>query len=114
LDVGREIGFWARGEYNTGEQGIAMSAEELIELLEERPFSPLRLHLADGRVREIRHPEMAIVSETNVAIGVPRDEESKVALRFTFCSIPNIVEVEPFDITEGGGSGRRSKKGRGR
>lgn len=88
-----------------------MFAEELIELLEERPFVPLRLHLADGRMREIRHPEMALVSETHVAIGVPRDDESKVALRFTFCSIPNIVEVEPFEINEAGQ--RRPKKGRG-
>ena len=92
-----------------------MFAEELLELLEERPFVPLRLHLADGRVREIRHPEMALVSETHVAIGVPRDEESKVALRFTFCSIPNIVEVEPFDVGERGRNGEKGrKKGRGR
>jgi hypothetical protein len=93
-----------------------MTPEELIELLEERPFTPLRLHLADGRVREIRHPEMALVSETNVAIGVPRDNESKVAVKFTFCSIPNIVEVEPFDFEKrtGGEGEKRPKKGRGR
>ncbi|MCI0357016.1 MAG: hypothetical protein L0211_00830 [Planctomycetaceae bacterium] len=92
-----------------------MSPEELIELLEERPFMALRLHLADGRVREIRHPEMALVSETHVAIGVPRGDESKVAQRFTFCSIPNIIEVEPFDIHERGRNGEKGrKKGRGR
>jgi len=93
-----------------------MTAEELIELLEERPFTPLRLHLADGRVREIRHPEMALVAKTHVAIGVPGDDESKVAIRMTFCSIPNIVEVEPFEIDKrsGGNGEKRPKKGRGR
>jgi hypothetical protein len=91
-----------------------MTAEHLIELLEERPFMPLRLHLADGRVREIRHPEMAIVTEGLIAIGVPRDDESKLASHFTFCSVPNIVEVEPFEIAERGPSGqKRPKKGRG-
>lgn len=91
-----------------------MTAEELIELLEERPFKPLRLHLADGRTREIRHPEMALVSETNVAIGVQGDDKSKVAVRFTFCSIPNIVEVEPFEIEpRSGGNGKRRPKSRG-
>jgi hypothetical protein len=83
-----------------------MTAEHLIELLEERPFVPLRLHLADGRIREIRHPEMALVSESLVAIGVPRDDESKIAARFTFCSVPNIVEVEPFEIAGGNGQKR--------
>lgn len=93
-----------------------MTAEELIEILEERPFRPLRLHLADGRVREIRHPEMAFVSQTLIAIGVPSDTGSKVPMRMTFCSVPNIVEVEPFEIEKpaGGNGEKRPKKGRGR
>jgi hypothetical protein len=73
-----------------------MTADELIELLEERPFQPLRLHLSDGRVREIRHPEMAIVSETLVAIGVPRNDDSRIATKITYCSLPHVVEAEPI------------------
>lgn len=93
-----------------------MTAEDLIELLEERPFKPLRLHLADGRMREIRHPEMAIVAESHIVIGIPRDDGSKVAVRTTFCSIPNIVEVEPFEFENppGGNGERKPKRGRGR
>ena len=92
-----------------------MTADELRKLLQDRPFRPLRLHLADGRTREIRHPEMALVSESLIAIGIPRDEKSKVAVRLTFCSVPNIVEVEPFDINDNGDSDKkRSKKRRGR
>jgi hypothetical protein len=90
-----------------------MTAEDLIELLEERPFKPLRLQLADGRVREIRHPEMAVVAEQSVAIGIPRDDGSKVAVRITHCSIPNIVKVEPLE-THGQSGEQRPKKGRGR
>ena len=84
-----------------------MTAEELLELLEERPFRPLRLHLADGRIREIRHPEMAFVSKSHVAIGLLVDEESRIPDRMTFCSIPNIVEIEQFDIADE--SGRTAK-----
>lgn len=73
-----------------------MKAEELIELLAERPFQPLRLHLADGRLREIRHPGMAVVSESSVAIGVPRDDTSRLATKIVHCSLVNIVEVEPI------------------
>ncbi len=90
-----------------------MTAEELIELLEERRFKPLRLHLADGRMREIRHPEMAVVSRDSVSIGVPADDGSKIALKITHCSLPNVVEVEPLEIN-GQSGGQRPKKGRGR
>jgi hypothetical protein len=36
-----------------------MTAEDLIELLEERPFRPLRLGLANGRSYNVRHSKMA-------------------------------------------------------
>jgi hypothetical protein len=93
-----------------------MTAEELIELLQERPFKPLRLHLADGRTREIRHPEMAIVAVDSVAIGVAADDQTMIATKITHCSIPNIVEIEPFEIDQRGeGNGERGpKKRRGR
>ena len=96
---------------------ISMTAEELIELLEERPFKPLRLHLADGRMREIRHPEMAVVSHDSVSIGISGDDQTKIAVKITHCSLPNVVEVEPFEIEKpstNGDGGKRPKKGRGR
>ena len=72
-----------------------MTAEDLIELLEDRPFIPLRLRLDDGRHYDIRHPAMAIVTPTIVAVGVPAKKGSKIAQRITHCSIARIVEVEP-------------------
>jgi len=51
-----------------------MISEELIELLEERPFVPLRVHLSNGRTHDIRHPELAIVGRDVAAIGVEVDE----------------------------------------
>ena len=77
-----------------------MTADELIEHLEERPFQPIELHLSDGRMREIRHPEMAIVSETLVAIGVPRYEESRIATKITNGSLSHVVEAEPIPATQ--------------
>jgi hypothetical protein len=92
-----------------------MTGDELIELLEDRPFQPLRLHLDDGRMYEIRHPEMAIVTENVVTIGIPREDKPKMALRVTHCSIPHIVEVEPFEIEKPSGNGKQPpKKRRGR
>jgi hypothetical protein len=74
-----------------------MTAEDLIELLEERPFKTLRLRLDDGRYYDIRHPEMAIVTPTIVAIGVSQGNGSRMADRVTHCSIAHIVEAEPLE-----------------
>jgi hypothetical protein len=77
-----------------------MTAEDLIELLEERPFVPLRLRLDDDRSYDIRHPEMAIVSPTLIFVGLPRNEGSKMVERVTYCSIAHIVEVEPVELAK--------------
>jgi hypothetical protein len=72
-----------------------MQPESLIELLEERPFVPLRLHLSDGRKHEIRHPEMAVVTDDVVAVGSPRSIDIPVS-DVTYCAAGHIVEVEPM------------------
>ena len=75
-----------------------MKAEELVEILSERPFTPVRLHLSNGRSHEIRHPEMAIVTESLVAIGAPaEDGNEQIAARVRLCSLPHVVEAEPIE-----------------
>lgn len=69
-----------------------MKAEDLIELLEERPFVPLRLHMSNGRTHEVRHPEMAIVGEEVVALGVQREGSDYPRIRLV--SLQHINEVE--------------------
>ena len=80
-----------------------MRQDELIEILEERPFVPLRLHLSSGREHVIHHPELAIVGDFVVAIGLPRNENSRIAGRITHCSLDHIIEVEPVDGPAGNG-----------
>jgi len=48
-----------------------MTADELLELLKERPFKPLRLHPSDGQVREIPQPNVALVAADTVLVGAP-------------------------------------------
>jgi hypothetical protein len=72
-----------------------MKPESIIELLEERPFAPLRFHLSDGRKHEIRHPEMAIVSDDLVVVSSPRAEQGQLSEYVSYCATAHIVEVEP-------------------
>jgi hypothetical protein len=73
-----------------------MKPEELIEFLAERPFVPLRLHMSNGRTHDIRHPEMAIVGEDVVALGVEREDCSLPRIRLV--SISHINEAEQLQI----------------
>jgi len=74
-----------------------MKSEELIELLSERPFIPLRVHLSNGRTHEIRHPEMAIVGRDVVALGVASEDDGLPQIRLV--SVPDINEVETISGT---------------
>ncbi len=69
-----------------------MRAEELIGIFSEQPFVPMRLHMSNGRVHEIRHPEMAIVGEEVVALGIVQDESELPRIRMV--SISHINEIE--------------------
>lgn len=73
-----------------------MKPEEFIELLEERPFVPLRLHMSNGRTHEVRHPEMAIVGEDVVAFGIEREDSDYPRIRLV--SLPHINEIEQIQL----------------
>ena len=45
-----------------------MRADELRELLDRRPFEPIRLHISSGQTVDIKHPEMAFVTQS---LGAP-------------------------------------------
>ncbi len=48
-----------------------MRPEDIRDFLQRKPFQPFRLTLTDGRTYEVRHPEMAMVGRSSVAIGLP-------------------------------------------
>jgi hypothetical protein len=74
-----------------------MLREELTEMLEERPFNPLVLHMSNGRTHEIRHPENAIIGDYHVGLLVVR--EGKELIRVV--SLPHVNEVEPLPVENG-------------
>jgi hypothetical protein len=41
------------------------------EWLKRQPFQPFRVHVADGRVYDVRHPRTNLLAQKFVKIGVP-------------------------------------------
>jgi hypothetical protein len=76
-----------------------MRPEDIRGFLQQKPFQPFRLTLTDGRTFEIRHPEMAMVGRSSVAIGIPATEESQPVFdRLVTVSLLHIMQIEPCEM----------------
>jgi hypothetical protein len=67
--------------------GDAMTANQMIELMNRSPFVPLEIHLNDGRSIKVEHP-YEIATKPNSAICIVYDGELA-----RFVSFRNITEV---------------------
>lgn len=75
-----------------------MRPEEIERLLRRRPFVPIRLHLTDGTIYDVRHPEMALLTRSTVDIGFSEQQGSTIADRVIYCALVHVVRVENLDI----------------
>ena len=76
-----------------------MGMQDLIDMLRVRPFVPFRLYATDGRTRDVRHPDQALVLRSVVVLpilsvdGVPERQES--------LSLVHIVRAEQLSSPVG-------------
>ena len=84
-----------------------MTKSELIEMLAERPFTPMIIHMSNGRMHEVRHPENAIVGDFHVALLAMRDGEEVIRV----ISLPHVNEVERM-AAESNGKKKRTRRKR--
>lgn len=47
-----------------------MRAHEILKHMRRQPFTPFRVHITDGASHEVRHPEMIVVTRTEIAIAL--------------------------------------------
>ena len=74
-----------------------MRPDDLVGLLRKRPFEPFRLHLSDGTVYDIRHPELAMVGRSTVLIFTPAAGHPGVFERYDTASLLHVVRLEPIE-----------------
>jgi hypothetical protein len=73
-----------------------MTGQTFKELLARRPFQPVRLVLSSGQACEIRHPEMALLTRTDILIGTNLAEDG-VPAEFKICSLLHLTAIEPIE-----------------
>jgi hypothetical protein len=52
-------------------ENVRLLRKQLLELVGQRPVQPFRIHLTDGRAFEVRFPNMTLVMNTFVHVGIP-------------------------------------------
>ena len=69
-----------------------MTVQDSKKLLAQRPFEPFRLVMSSGEKYEVRHPEVAMLTRSNMLVGI--DVEDGVAASFEICSLLHVATVE--------------------
>lgn len=72
-----------------------MTVQTFRELLSRRPFEPFRLVMSSGQSYDVRHPEMALLTRSDMLIGVEPGEDD-VPTEFRICSLLHVATVEPL------------------
>ena len=73
-----------------------MTLQTFRELLSQQPFKPFRLVMSSGETYEVRHPEMAWLTRTDILVGIDQTDEG-VPAEFRICSLLHVATIEPLD-----------------
>jgi hypothetical protein len=74
-----------------------MNQQDILEMLRHRPFQPFRIHVTDGTVYEIRHPEMMVVDWSKALVFFPPNDMPLPAIEhYEVVSLSHMTRLEPL------------------
>jgi hypothetical protein len=76
-----------------------MTVQTFRELLTQQPFRPFRLVMSSGQTYEVRHPEMAMLTRTDLLVGIGEMDDG-VPAEFKICSLLHVSAIEPLNGSE--------------
>ncbi len=78
-----------------------MTVQTFRDLLANRPFKPFRLVMSSGQTYEVRHPEMTMLTKTDLLVGVDAADDG-VPAEFKICSLLHVTTIEPLSPAASG------------
>ena len=72
-----------------------MTVQTFRDMLNRRPFQPVRIVTSSGEAYEIRHPEMAFLTRTDIMIGTGAEEDG-IPAEFRIVSLLHVTAIEPI------------------
>lgn len=85
-----------------------MRPDDIRAHLRREPFQPIRVYISDGSKYDVRHPELMMVTRTEVVIALDPGND-KIPEHKIFCDPVHITQIEPVN-----GQRRRASRGRRR
>jgi hypothetical protein len=79
-----------------------MNPDDLHEWLHATPFEHFRLHLTDGSMYDIRHPESVLVGRRTAVFGVNENRAQNYYNRFVTVALLHIVRLEAVESAAAG------------
>ncbi|MEX0728116.1 MAG: hypothetical protein WD065_17730 [Planctomycetaceae bacterium] len=76
-----------------------INAFTIIDFFAAEPFRPFRIHMANGRHFDIRHPEMIKVGRSSITVHIYPDGEENPVDRWQEVSLMLLESVEPMEAT---------------
>jgi len=74
-----------------------MTVQAIHDLLFQRPFKPFRLVMSSGQTHEVRHPEMAMLTRSDILVGVDIADDG-VPAHFKICSLLHLTAIGPLNV----------------
>ncbi len=73
-----------------------MRQQEVRDALRREPFQAFRVHLSNGQVYDVRHPELAALTRHSLFVVLPPTEDAEPD-RMIQCDLVHVVAMEPID-----------------
>jgi len=74
---------------------VPVSFETIRLRLNARPFQPFRIVTSSGESYEVRHPEMAIVTKTEIVVALP--DADGIPTRLQLVATLHVTALEPLN-----------------
>jgi hypothetical protein len=72
-----------------------MRPEDLLQIVRKQPFQPFRIHLSNGDILQVRHPELVQVGRSTALIFHPaHDQPPGVFERYDTIALVHINRIE--------------------
>ncbi len=75
-----------------------MTVQTFQQLMTQRPFKPFRLVMSSGQTYEVRHPEMAWLTRSDILVGIDATDDG-VPTEFRICSLLHVSAIEPLSVS---------------
>ncbi len=76
--------------------------EDIQARLREKPFRPLRLVVSEGLRYDVYHPELVLVGQRDLMIGLPGVDNSAIYERDVRIALVHLVGLEDLPVPTAG------------